>query len=113
MLNQALVILSTAALSSLFTITVFYFLYQKRLRHELDEKLAAAREEFERTLDATLEEVGTLVEERVRQGVVKGVASISTPEVLTDTTKSVAKTGAELAERGLKALLGKGRRGGS
>ncbi len=113
MLNQALIIVSTATLSSLFTITALYLLYQMKLRRELDQKLAEAREELERTLDEALEGVGAMVEERVRQGVVKGVASLSSPEVLTDTTKSVAKTGADLAERGLKALLGRGRRGGT
>lgn len=110
MWSQALTVLLTAGLSSLFTVAAGYVLYRKRLQRELEERLAAAREELEETLSAALEGLGDVVEERVRQGVVKGVASIPSTEVLSDTTKSVAKTGADLAERGLRALLGNRRR---
>jgi len=107
MLNQIVIIVATAVLSAGLTTAGAYWLYRKRLRRELDEQLAAALVQLEERLQAALGSLGAVVEERVRQGVVKGVASLPSSDVLADTTRTVAKTGVELAGGALGALLGR------
>lgn len=107
MVPQVLAIAATALLSSLLTLAAVWWLYRRHLRRELDARLDAALSELDRRLEKALEALGAIVEERVRQGVLKGVASIPTTDVLTDTTRTVAKTSVELANKGLSALLGR------
>lgn len=99
MLTQLLWALVTALLSSAATALALWWVFDKRIRpgleRDVDAKLAEA-----------LEELGTTVETKVRQGVLDGVSSIPSPEVLRDTTRTVARTGVALAEEGLKTLLG-------
>jgi uncharacterized membrane protein YfbV (UPF0208 family) len=107
MVAQLLILFATALLSSLFTCAGLWWLYQHRLRQALDEQLAVALEELDARLQTAIGTLGDTVEERVRTGVVKGVAAIPSHDVLADTTRTVAKTGAQLAERGLNVLLGR------
>lgn len=105
-MQQALTIIATALLSSALTVGLFWWLYQRRLKAEIDAQLQAAIAQVDGQLQSALEVLGDIVEERVKQGLVRGVAAIPTSEVLTDATRSAAKTGAELAAKGLAALLG-------
>ena len=106
MWNQALTIVATALLSSALTVGLAWWLYQRRLKAELEAQLESAVAEVDGKLRQALEALGDIVEERVKQGILNGVAAIPSSEVLADTTKSVARTGAELATKGLSALLG-------
>ncbi len=106
MLNQILTIVLTALLSSALTIGLAWWLYERRLKAELDAQLEAAVAEVDDKLQGALETLGDIVEVRVKQGILSGVAAIPSSEVLADTTKSVARTGAELASKGLSALFG-------
>jgi hypothetical protein len=103
MLIQLLIIFTTAALSSVFTLAAAYFLYQRRIRQRIEQAVEEKLAEVEVRL-------GDLLESRVSQGVVKGVAAIPSKEMLRDTTRSVARTGVELVEEGLSTFLGRGRR---
>ena len=102
MLSQVLTIVLTALLSSALTVGLAWWLYQRRLKTELDAQLATAVEEVDGKLKEALQALGDIVEERVKRGVVTGVASLPSTEVLAGTTKSVA----ELASKGLSALFG-------
>ncbi len=91
--------------SSVFTLGAAY-LYVKVKRaqwqREIDQAINAKMQEVEASL-------GTLIEQKVSQGVVNGVRAIPTTEMLKDTTRTVARTGAELVEDGLQVLLSGGR----
>lgn len=109
MWTQALLILASAVAASLMTLAVAYLLfersYKQRLRREVDQQVDLYRQQFQEILDREGVKLGNLIEERVRKGVVDGVRSLSSPEHLQETTQSVVKTGVDLAEAGLSAIL--------
>lgn len=106
MISQALTIVATALLSSALTVGLLWWLYQRRLKAELEAQGQRILADVEARLQAALAALGEVVEERVKQGLIRGVAAIPSSEVLSDTTRSAARTGADLASRGLAALLG-------
>lgn len=99
---QALAIVLTALLSSLLTLGLaahlFEHRYRKKLEAEIDARLAAA-----------IAELGAVIEERVRRGVLDAVAAIPSSEVIESTTRAAARTGMGLMEEGLNVLLGAAR----
>jgi hypothetical protein len=95
MLLQLLVILLTALLSSVLTLLLAYWLFQKRLRRRLELRLKELQEEL-----------GAAVQDRVRRGVVEGISSISSPEVLRGTRRALTATASDLMRSGLDTLLG-------
>ncbi len=98
MWTLSITILVTAALTSCSTLLLALFWFRTRVRRQLDVA-------FEEKLQEVEERLGELIEQRVSEGVVKGVAAIPSREVLRDTTRNVARTGAELVEEGLDSLL--------
>lgn len=109
MLPQILTIVLTALLTSALTVGGAWWLYRRHLRRELDEQLAAAIEDLEARLQVISKDLGDTIETRVRQGVVKGVTDLPSSDVFVDTTRTVARTGAEIAGTALGALLGRRR----
>ena len=111
MWTDALLILASALLSSLLTLALGFYLfdrhYKPRLLAEIDDRADAYRQQFEELLDAEVETVGETIERRVRQGVLDAVASLPSSEVIQGTTQSAVKTGVDLVEAGLSAFLGK------
>ncbi len=103
-------ILIGAVLSSALTLGVAYYFferhYKKRLEKELDEKADEYQERFQEVLDAEVQKVGTVIETKVRKGVLDAVASIPSSEVIQGTTQSVVQTGVDLVEAGLETFLG-------
>ncbi len=110
MWTQALMILASALLSSVLTLALgFYYFdrrYKEQLTAELDQRAEAYRRRFQEILDQEAEKLGKNIETRVRQGVLDAVASLPSTEVIQETTQSVVKTGVDLMEAGLSTFLG-------
>lgn len=98
MLSQALVIILTALLSSLLTLGIAYWFIKKLI----DDKAEATVKEITKRFK---EDVGPELESRVAQGVRTGFASLPSKEVLRDTTRNMAKTGANIVGDTLKPFL--------
>ena len=94
MLLQLLTILSTAVLSSLLTLALAYWYFDRRLKRRLDQRLTELQEEF-----------GSVIQERVRRGVLEGVASIPSTEVLKDTGQTLSGAAGDLVRNSLGTLL--------
>lgn len=56
------------------------------------------------------DEVGPVIEERVKKGVKDGFSSLASREVIRDTTRNMARTGADIVGDTLKPLLKSKRR---
>jgi len=97
MLVQLITILSTAVLSSVLTLALAYWFVEKHLKRR-----------FELRLKELQEELGSALQERVKQGVVEGVASIPSTEVLKGTGQALSATAGDLVRSGLETLLGSG-----
>ncbi len=110
MWTEALLILASASLSSLLTLALGFYLfdrhYKKRLLLEIDARAETYRQRFQQVLDGEVEKLGETVETRVRQGVLDAVASLPSTEVIQGTTQSVVQTGVDIVEAGLSTFLG-------
>lgn len=99
-------IFAVAGLSSLFTLAVvglwLNFSVRPSLKRELEQFFAEQGEQASNR-------IAERVESAVKRGVVEGVKSLSTRDVLQDTTRNLAKTSAEIVEERLGSFL-KGRR---
>ncbi|MBV1882377.1 MAG: hypothetical protein KUG82_12130 [Pseudomonadales bacterium] len=96
LVNTIIIIIATALLTSITTLAAGYYIFEKRIKIKLEQKI-----------DESITSLGDTVEEKVRQGVLNGISSIPSREVLRGTTRTMAKTGAEIVEDGLKTILGK------
>lgn len=100
-------LLLTALITSLLTVLLigvgFQYYVRPRMEQELEARLKARSEKGL----AILEE---RIEKAVKRGVVDGVAALASKEVLQDTTRNLARSGAELVEDRLSNLLGRRRR---
>ena len=94
-------ILLTALLSSLLTLGLGYWIFDRRLKQRL-------LDEIDHHVAAAVEEMGREVEERVKRGVIEGVASLPSTEVLAGAGRTAARSGVDL----VSTLLGMGRRPG-
>lgn len=94
-------VLLTALLSSLFTLGLGYWVFDRHLKQRL-------LDEIDHHVDAAVEEMGREVEARVKQGVVDGVASLPSTEVLAGAGRTAARSGVDM----VSTLLGMGRRPG-
>ena len=97
MLLHLFTILLTAGLSSVLTLALAYWLVEKHLKRRLELQMKELQEEL-----------GSALQERVRQGVVEGVASIPSTEVLKGTSQALTATAGDLVKSGLDTLLGGG-----
>jgi hypothetical protein len=103
MLVEAVKILATALLSSAVTLWLVALYFRRYLLPQVER-------DFQQVIDRAIEEMGRTVEERVKKGVLEGVASIPSAEMLQSTTRAAAQTGVDLVGAGINALLGGGRR---
>ena len=101
-----LTILITSVISALITLAVIaawmHFIVSPRVAADLEVLL---REQSERAADLMAEKV----EEGVRRGVIDGVTSIPTREVLQGTTRNIARTSVEIVESRLGQIFGRRR----
>ncbi len=95
MTNTLLTILATALLSSLLTLGIAHYVFQKRLKKRYEAALQEAIDKFKA-------EVGPEIEDRVKKGVMDGFKSLPSREILRDTTRSIAKTGLDIMGDSLK-----------
>jgi type II secretory pathway pseudopilin PulG len=106
MLDQIIMIVATAVLSSLLTVALAVLLFrgyaarvEERLEQRLHERLAQAAEE-----------VGETIEARLRKVVRDAVGDFKAASLAAGATRTVATTGAELVQEGLRILMGGGPR---
>ncbi|MCG8462570.1 MAG: hypothetical protein MI919_40310 [Holophagales bacterium] len=99
MWTQFLLLLAAALLSSLITLALAYGIFVRVLRPRLEEHV-------DRQVQTAIEDLGKEVEARVKRGVVDGVASLPSTEVLAGATRTAARSGVDL----MGTLLGVGRR---
>lgn len=88
-------IIATALLSSIFTLAIGFYILRKHAGTRYDNAVKDAIERFK-------VEVGPEIEQRVKQGMLEGVKSLPSKEVLRDTTRTIAKTGLDLVGDSLK-----------
>lgn len=96
---QLLSMVGTALLSSLFTLAAAYWVFDRWLRHRLEEYV-------EQKVEEAIDDLGREVEERVKRGVVDGVSALPSTEVVASATRTAARSGVDL----LGTILGVGRR---
>lgn len=99
-------ILATALISALLTCWLLGYWFRSRLWPKL---LMEIDEEFQVRLKEASDVLGERVERSVRKGVVDGVTSLASREVLSGTTKNIARSGAGMVEDGLGWILGRRR----
>lgn len=95
MMQTLFTILATAVLSSLITLMIAIHYFRKHAKPRYDKAVGDAIARFKA-------EVGPEIEQRVKQGVLEGIKSLPTREVLRDTTRTIAKTGLDIVGDGLK-----------
>ncbi len=95
MAQLIITIIATALLSSLLTLAIAQYVFNKKFKNQYESGLAKAIEQFK-------QEVGPEIEARVKQGVLEGIKSLPSKEILRDTTRSIAKTGLDIVGDGLK-----------
>ncbi|HET8707176.1 MAG TPA: hypothetical protein VFM46_12815 [Pseudomonadales bacterium] len=93
------VVIATAILSSATTLGLAYWVFKRYLQNELEAKLQKLKDD-----------VGDVIEVRVRKGFLDGVSSLYSAEGIRDTTRNMAKTGVTLVNDRLNSILGKRRR---
>ncbi|MEM9556528.1 MAG: hypothetical protein AAGC60_19880 [Acidobacteriota bacterium] len=103
MLATLAIALLAAVVSSLLTLGGAWWIYRHRVREQLEREL-------EDRVRSALDDLGEVVEARVRRGVLDAVASLPSTELLADTTRTAARTGAQIVGAGLDTLLRGGRR---
>ena len=99
-MSLALLVAATALLSAALTAIALVLVFRRVLLPEMEQRLAAR-------MEVAREEFAVSVERAVRKGVLDGVASIPSREVLQDTTRTIARTGMELMGDSLSSLLGR------
>jgi len=101
-LDQVIMIVATAVLSCLLTVAVaaaFFRVYAARVEQRLEQRLHDK-------LAETAEEVGEAIEIRLRKVVRDAVGDFKSAGLAAGATRSVAITGAELVQEGLRILMG-------
>lgn len=98
-----LTIVATAVLTSVLTVWLVRRAFERRIRPELERDLA-------NRLETAKADLGDLLRERVRQGVLDAVRSLPAPNIIRETQRSVVRTATDLVEGGLSSLLGDRRR---
>lgn len=95
MAYTALTIIATALLSSLLTLGIAHYVFQKRFKNRYEQGVQDAIDKFK-------EEVGPEIEARVKKGVMEGFKALPSREILRDTTRTIAKTGLDIMGDSLK-----------
>lgn len=110
MRDLVLLTISGAVLSSLLTLGLAYLVFERhtkaRLRREIEEQVEEATARMRQVLEQEIDRAGEVIEERVRQGVLKAVTDLPSSEILRGTTQNVVRTGVDLMEAGLDTFLG-------
>ena len=88
-------IVSTALLSSVLTLSIALHYFRKHAKPRYEKAVDDGIEKFKA-------EVGPEIEQRVRKGVLDGIKSLPSREVLRDTTRTIARTGLDIVGDGLK-----------
>ncbi|MBF0223875.1 MAG: hypothetical protein HQK76_00345 [Desulfobacterales bacterium] len=113
MIDTFYIISLTSIFSGLITIIIAYAFFkiylEKKIYAEIDKigSLIESRvkkgvmEGFSQVIDERKYELGQLIEAHVSKGIMAGITSIPSTEVIKGTTKTIAKTGADIV-KGMK-----------
>lgn len=93
------IIVLTSLLSSILTATVMWLIIRVLFKKY--------RQQMEQELDIYTERVSQQIETSVKKGIVEGIQSLPSVDVLRGTTRTMAKTGAELMGGGFNTIFGK------
>ena len=100
--EQIVPIVATAVLSSLLTVGLAGVVF-RRIAGRMEERLEARLQE---RLAEIAEEVGETIEARLRSVVRDAVRDFKQASLASGATRTVATTGAELVQEGLRILMG-------
>jgi hypothetical protein len=100
----------TALLSSILTLGLAYFLYQRRLKNDLEARLNELSGEFkERVRQGVIEAGMELLPKfraEVREGFKEAISDTVKSNIIEKTAKSMADIGGALMDTSLKTLFG-------
>lgn len=102
-----LTVLLTAIASAVLTTLLLGAYWQRVARPRLERDL---KRELGARLEKGTEILEGRIEKAVRRGVLEGVAALTSKEVLQDTTRSLARSGAEIVESRINQIFGRRRR---
>lgn len=98
-MHTGLIIVSTALLSSLFTVAVGWWAVRRFWQQELEYRLRQLHDDIGRT-----------VETRVRRAVTESLSDTRRTDAIRETTWKAAKSGSDLLTDSFGVLLGKWRK---
>ena len=84
-----------ALLSSLFTVALAWLVFERRVRGPLERRLADLQERL-----------GETIRRQVRQGILDGVASLPTSDLIQKAQRAMTDTAADFLRGGLGVLMG-------
>lgn len=102
--DQILMIVGTAVLSSALTVGVL-MLFFRRFAVQVEERLERRLQE---RLAASAHDIGEAMEARLRSVVGDAVGELKRASLTAGATRTVAVTGSELVQEGLRILMGGG-----
>jgi hypothetical protein len=101
MLEKLLLLTTAALLGSALTLAVGYLVYRAIVLPRIERKMEEAR----RDLYDYRKDLGEEIQSRVRKGIVEGVTSLPSSDVLKDTGKSIGGTAVDILRGSLDLLL--------
>ncbi len=104
LLDQILMIVGTAVLSSALTVG-FLMLFFRRFAAQVETRLERRLQE---RLEASAQEIGDAMEARLRSVIGDAVRELKHASLAAGATRTVANSGAELLQEGLRILMGGG-----
>lgn len=99
MLQVFLIAILSAVFSSALTYAVAWYAYRRHIRVQM-----------ERRIQDLHEDIGRIVEIRVRKALGEALNDTTTADILRDRTWQAARTGADFVNDGLNVLLGRNKR---
>lgn len=109
MLQTVLIVVATAVLSSVVTLSLAYLFYRQKIEPQLRGQLAAIQNEFERRVQQGAVSAGQELLPAFRREVAAGFRDAlqgMTAERLGEGTAKAMSRGADLFEKGLRGLFG-------
>lgn len=98
MLLQFLTVFVAAALAGLSVCAVAYLVLRRRIERDVT-----------REVDRRIEQLGRVIHDRVRQGIVDGVAEAQPEEVIRKGQQTLLRNAADWVDQGVNRILGRRR----
>lgn len=99
MIESIVTVVITACLSSIFTLGLAWWIWERRLESRLESR-------FEAKVEKLSESLGETVRNKVRQGVLEAIAEAPSLEVIGGAGRTMADSAVDLLRGGLGTILG-------